>query len=154
MTENFTADCDHCGDEFDSDDPVWDDYEELHTTYDNLMLVLNPCGYHPPWFCSRHCQLEATREARQEITDNYGTTCTHCDAKIGECRIRPCDECDKLVCKGCEVHDDSIGVYCSNECRDAKKRCLNCNRRIPKNKEGSIWIDGDLCEGCASRRRN
>lgn len=148
MADSFQADCDQCGCQFDSDDPVWDDYEEYNDTYDKLMLVLNPCGYHPSWFCSKSCQIDAIEAVRKEIIATYETTnCCKCDAKIGENRIKPCHECENLVCAQCAVEDDSVGYFCSEQCKNAKKRCKNCYMRIPKS-------DPDYCDYCKKLSTN
>jgi hypothetical protein len=147
MSDNETFDevCDHCGCDFPSDSPLWTGFEEQHTTYDQLMLVLNTCGYHASWHCSEACLLAATEKVRKEIVANYGTACFKCNAAIGSTRIYPCGECDKLVCEKCSVKESPAHMnFCSGECRDAKKRCTKCNMRIAK--------DGpDHCEYCRDR---
>lgn len=144
MSEEFQADCDHCGCSFSSETPTWDDYDQLNKQYDNLMLVLNPCGYHAPWFCSRDCQKEATIQAAVHCVSKYGGNCSKCTAKIGTIRMKPCDVCEKLVCKKCEIDDGKSSRFCSKECQSTVKHCGKCNTLTPK--EGP-----ELCEWCTKR---
>jgi hypothetical protein len=67
MSNTFETNCDNCGDEFKNDVPLWDTYNELDAVYTQLMLVLNPHGFHEPWFCSEKCQKEAIEAVRQDI---------------------------------------------------------------------------------------
>lgn len=145
MSEEFQTNCDQCNQEFRSNDPLWPNFETQHDENERLQLILDPGGFHPKWHCSEKCQLEDTEELRAAIKETYGESCG-CGAKIGEADIRPCQECDKLVCETCKVtgKGGSHERFCSETCSDAKTNCKRCNMRIPT---GS----GDHCEYCKAR---
>ena len=138
---SFTARCDQCGSEFQSNAPLWPNYQKQHDENNQLQLVLSTGGFPPKWHCSEECQLENTRELRTAIKETYGESC-ECGAKIGETHIQPCQECNKLICDNCQItgKGGSHERYCSTTCSETKTNCKRCNRRIP--------TDQEYCEHC------
>ena len=144
MTEEFTATCDQCHEEFPSESTLWANFQERHDYYRNLQLIYNTSGFHETWHCTSTCQEERITELETAITQDYGTTCTHCPNKIGEHHMTPCNICKKITCPTHTIDDKSNGHFCSTQCQETVKHCTKCNTLTPKDSP-------PLCTYCQNR---